>query len=90
MFDPHATEGAAKRLIKHQQEGRQACRRRQIALSAVVARVFEHFASLGDAMVASAALQTAVNAYRDAGMREESQRARVAMEGKIAQSRDDA
>jgi lysyl-tRNA synthetase class 1 len=51
--------------------------------------VFEHFASLGSAMVASAALQTAVNAYRDAGMREESQRARVAMEGKIAQSQDE-
>jgi hypothetical protein len=86
-FDPHATEGAAKRLIKHyRKSGKHDDVKR---LSAVVARVFEHFASLGDAMVASAALQTAVNAYRDAGMREESQRARVAMEGKIAQSRDE-
>jgi lysyl-tRNA synthetase class 1 len=87
VFDPHATEGAAKRLIKFYRrigKGEDAKR-----LSAVIARAFEHFASLGDAMVASAALQTSVNAYREAGMREESQRARVAMEEKIAKSRDE-
>jgi hypothetical protein len=87
VFDPHATEGAAKRLIKfYRKNGKGEDAKR---LSAVIARAFEHFASLGDAMVASAALQTSVNAYREAGMREESQRARVAMEEKIAKSRDE-
>jgi lysyl-tRNA synthetase class 1 len=87
VFDPHATESAAQRLIKHyRKNGRNDDARR---LSEVIARVFEHFASLGDAMLASAVLQTAVNAYRDAGMREDSQRVRVAMEEKIGQSRDE-
>jgi Domain of unknown function (DUF4209) len=87
VFDPHATEGAAKRLIKFYRKNSKGEDARR--LSAVIARAFEHFASLGDAMVASAALQTSVNAYREAGMREESQRARVAMEEKIAKSRDE-
>ena len=87
LFEPHATESAAKRLIKHyRKRGKGDDAKR---LSAMVARTFEHFASLGGAMVSSAALQTAVNAYRDAGMREESQRARVAMEEKIALSREE-
>lgn len=87
VFDPHATEGAAKRLIKNYRKNGKGDDAKR--LSAVIARAFEHFASLGDAMVASAALQTSVNAYREAGMREESQRARVAMEEKIAKSRDE-
>lgn len=86
IFDPHATESAAQRLIKHyRKHGRNNDVRR---LSEVIGRTFERFASLGDAMLASAVLQTAVNAYRDAGMQEESRRVRVAMEEKIAQSRD--
>lgn len=86
-FDPHATESAAQRLIRYyRKQGKNDDAKR---LSAVIGRTFEHFASLGDAMLASGVLQTAVNAYRDAGMREESQRARVAMEEKIAQSRDE-
>ena len=87
VFDPHATEDAAKRLIKHYRKSGKGDDAKR--LSAVVAETFEHFASLGDAMVASAALQTAVNSYRDAGMQEESHRARVAMEDKIARSRDE-
>jgi Domain of unknown function (DUF4209) len=86
-FNPHETENAARRLIKQYRKlGRNDDARR---LSEVIARAFEHFASLGDAMLASAVLQTAVNAYRDAGMREDRQRVRVAMEEKIAQSRDE-
>jgi lysyl-tRNA synthetase class 1 len=86
-FDPHATEGAANRLIKYynrQRKGEEAKR-----LFEVVARTFEYFASIAGAMVASAALQTAVNAYRSAGLPDESRRVRVLMEEKIVQSRQE-
>ncbi len=85
-FNPHAVEDAATRLIQHYKRLGQyddTCR-----LHALVARTFEHFASLGDPMVASSALQTAVNAYRNAGMPEDSQRVRVLMQGKIGQARE--
>jgi hypothetical protein len=86
VFDPHATESAAQRLIKYyRKNGMNEDVKR---LSEVIGRAFEHFASLGDAMLASAVLQTAVNAYRDAGLREESLRVRVLMEEKIAHSGD--
>jgi hypothetical protein len=39
-------------------------------LNEVIARGFEHFAGLGDAMLAAVVLQTSVNAYRDAGLSE--------------------
>jgi lysyl-tRNA synthetase class 1 len=58
-------------------------------LQEAIARAFEHFASLGDAMLAAAVLQTSVNAYRDAGLVEDSRRARVLMEEKIGQSRSE-
>jgi len=84
VFDPHATESAAQRLIKYYWKvgkGDDAKR-----LHGIVARTFEHFASLGDAMIASSVLQTAVNAYQDAGLRKDSKRVRIAMEEKIAES----
>lgn len=85
-FNPHAVQDAAKRLIKHYTRHRQYENARR--LHAVVAQSFEHFASLADAMVASSVLQTAVNAYRDAGMPEDSKRIRVLMQEKIGQARD--
>jgi len=87
VFDPFAVESAAKRLIKHyQKRGRGDDAKR---LHAILGRTFEHLASLGNAMLASAHLQTAVNAFRDAGLLAESTRARIAMEQKIAQSHDE-
>lgn len=86
-FDPHAAEGAATRLIKYYSKQRKAEEAKR--LYGVIARAFEHFASMADAMVASAALQTAVNAYRNAGLPDESRRVRVLMEEKIAQSRQE-
>ncbi len=88
VFNPHAVESAAGRLIKHYNrhgKGDAAAR-----LHEVIGRTFEHFASLGNAMLASSALQTALNAYRDAGLERESKRVRIAMEEKIAQSHDEA
>lgn len=39
-------------------------------------------------MLAFAVLQTSVNAYRDAGLSDDSKRVRILMEEKIGQSRD--
>lgn len=85
-FNPHAVQDAATRLIQHYTRLRQYDDARR--LHAVVARSFEHFAGLADAMVASSVLQTAVNAYRDAGMPEDSKRVRVLMQEKIGQVRE--
>ena len=83
-FNPHDLEDCARKLIQHYRKlGQQADVHR---LNVAIARSFEHFAGLGDAMVASSVLQTAVNAYRDAGQPEDSSRVRVLMEGKIRQA----
>lgn len=85
-FDPHGTQEAAERLIKYYRRRGQPedVRRHQKA----IAVAFEHFAGLGDAMLASAALQTAVNAYRDAGLADDSKRVRILMQEKIGKARE--
>ena len=84
-FDPHVAQDAAKRLIKLYTRLRRPDDVKR--LNEAIARAFEHFAGLGNAMLASAVLQTAVNAYRDAGMPDESKRVRVLMEEKIGRAR---
>ena len=83
-FNPHDLEAAAQRLTQHYTRLRQLDDVRR--LHTAVARSFEHFASIGDAMIACAALQTAVNTYRDAGLSEDSNRVRVLMEQKIREA----
>lgn len=84
VFDPHATEAAVKRLVRHmRREGRGDDARQW---SSLVGKTFEHVASLGDGMVASSMLQVAVDAYREAGEEEEAKRARSAMETSIERS----
>lgn len=86
VFDPHSTESAAKRLIKYyNRDGKHGDARR---LHAIIARSSEHFASLGDAMLAASALQTSSNAFHRAGLKEDARRVRVVMEQKIAQSHE--
>jgi lysyl-tRNA synthetase class 1 len=84
QFDPHQTRDAANRLIKQYRKTSASADVRR--LQEVIGRAFEHFASLGNAMLASSILQTAVNAYRDAGLSQESQRVRVLLEDRIAAS----
>ena len=86
VFDPHATESAVNRLIAfyHRNARPDDVRR----LQQLLGRTFEHFGSLGDAMVATSALQTAYNAYRSGGPKDDSNRVRIDMEGKIAESRN--
>jgi hypothetical protein len=86
-FDPHAAEAVGRRLIKHY--ARLGKRDETKRINETIARAFEHFASLGNPMLASWALQVALNAYRDAGLSKESRRVRIMMEEKIGQSRDD-
>lgn len=85
QFNPHILEDAARRLIKcYTRLGRPDDVKR---LHVAIAHAFEHFAGLGNAMLASALLQTSVNAYRDAGLADESRRVRILMEEKIGQAR---
>jgi lysyl-tRNA synthetase class 1 len=85
-FDPHALQNAAKRLIRHYTRLNRPDDVKR--LHEAVARAFEHFASMGDAMLASAVLQTSVNAYRNAGLSEDSKRVRILMQEKIGRARD--
>lgn len=86
-FDPHATEHAANRLIKlysKEHRGEDAAR-----LHLVIAKAFEHFAGMGDAMLASSLLQTSLNNYAKAGQLDEAKRVRIAMQEKIGESRNE-
>lgn len=67
-FNPHAAQSAAKRLINYYARLQRPDDVKR--LHEAIARAFEHFSGLGDAMLASTVLQTAVNAYRDAGLSE--------------------
>ena len=83
-FNPRFLQDAAERLIRHYTRLRRGEDVRR--LHAAIARAFEHHASLGNALLASAVLQTAVNSYREAGLAEESRRVRMLMEEKIGQA----
>ena len=86
-FDPHVTESTAGRLIKfYTREHRGEDATRQYL---VIAKTFEHFAGLGNAMLAASLLQTALNAYARAGLPGEAKRIRIAMQEKIGVSRDE-
>jgi len=83
-FDPNSTKDAADRLIRYYNAAKKT--EEAARLSKVVAGSFEFAASLADPMLAPAFLQTAVTAYRDAGLPEEGRRARGLMEEKIEAS----
>jgi lysyl-tRNA synthetase class 1 len=83
-FNPHLTQAAANRLINHYTRKQLPDEAKRIHLK--VAQVFESFAVLADPMVGSTVLQTAVNAYRKAGNREEGDRVRVLMQEKIREA----
>jgi lysyl-tRNA synthetase class 1 len=86
-FNPHFTREVANLLIKHYARHNQPDHVKR--LHEVVARTFEHFASLGNAMLASTFLQTATDSFRDAGMQEESRRTRILMQEKIGEARSE-
>ncbi|RWK68272.1 DUF4209 domain-containing protein [Mesorhizobium sp.] len=86
-FNPHFTREIANYLIKYYARHKRPDDVKR--LHEVVAHTFEHFASLGNAMVASTMLQTAVDSYRNAGKPEESHRTRILMQEKIGEARSE-
>ncbi len=71
-FDPHAVESAAKTLIKHY---RRVGQNAEVArLYEAIGRAFEHFGSMGDALLASTVLQTSMDGYRQAGLQADADR----------------
>ena len=85
-FEPHGTEDVASRLLKHYR--REGSKPDAIRLHRLVGKTFEHFASLGDAMLASSVLQTSMDAYKAAGDREDAERVRRLMAEKVRAARD--
>lgn len=83
-FDPNSAKDAADRLVRYYNGEKKTDE--LLRLNKLVAGCFEHAASLADPMLAAAFLQTAVTAYRAAGLPEESKRVRVLMEDKIEAS----
>jgi hypothetical protein len=83
-FDPNSAQDAANRLIKHYQRTQRPDDVRR--LHALVAQAFEHSASLSNAMLAAAFLQTAMDRYRDAKMPDDSRRIRILMQTKIGEA----
>ena len=83
-FDPHSTQQVASHLVKYYKRTQKPDDVKRV--QAVVARGYEYAASLGNAMLASAFLQTSMDAYRDAGMQDDSRRIRVLMQEKIGQA----
>jgi len=71
-FDPHAVESAANKLIAHYRRRGQDAEVQHLHLA--VAKAFEHFGSMASPMLASAVLQTSIDAYTQAGMRADAER----------------
>jgi hypothetical protein len=86
-FNPYHLESVAKRLATYYL--RLGSRNDVVRINELIGRTFEHVATLGNAMQASSNLQTAENAYLDAGMSEDAKRARVARGKAIRQSREE-
>jgi lysyl-tRNA synthetase class 1 len=85
-FDPHAVKGVGKRLVSFYNKSNKHDDVRRIY--GVIAKAQEHFASMGDAMLASIILQEAIDAYKAAGKLEDADRLRILMQQKIRDAQD--
>ena len=86
-FDPHATRDAATRLARHyEREGNHAELKR---LHSVVGGSFEFIAGQGDAMQAASFLQDSLASYKQAGLHDDAERTRVALQRAIRESKDE-
>jgi lysyl-tRNA synthetase class 1 len=85
-FNPHNAESIVKRLVPIYRKSNKPSEIKR--LHTVLGKTFEHFASIADPMLASVVLQTAVDAYRDAGLGDDSKRTRSLMEEKIGAAAD--
>lgn len=85
-FNPHDAESIVKRLVPIYRRSNKSDEIKR--LHTVLGKTFEHFASIANPMLASVVLQTAVDAYRDAGLGDDSKRTRTLMEAKIGAAAD--
>jgi lysyl-tRNA synthetase class 1 len=86
-FDPFQLESVSERLQAYY--NRVGSRPDVVRLHETVGRAFEHTADLGDNLRASSMLQSAENAYLDAGKPEDAKRARIARIKAIEASREE-
>lgn len=84
-FDPHDARDAAQALIRYYRSGNQ--RDEVQRLQKDLAACLEHFAGLGDAMLAATILPDCVDLYREAGLAPEARRVQRVLQGKIRDSR---
>jgi hypothetical protein len=85
--NPHAVEGAAKRLVSYYRRTRDRDNAKRVF--STIAQVHEHHAAMGDATLSTIVLQKAVDAYKAAGMIVEADHARVRMQGRIHDARSE-
>jgi hypothetical protein len=86
-FDPHSTRDAAQRLARHYiREGKPDEVKR---VQTVTARSFEFIAGQGGAMLAASFLQDSLDAYKQAGLHDEAERIRVALQAAIRDSKEE-
>jgi len=80
-FNPHCVQEAATRLAAHyRRTGRREDERR---VRGVVGRALEHFANLGNALLATSVLNDAIAAYRGAGDDTSAERVRLLLVEKV-------
>lgn len=86
-FDPHTTRDAAQRLVRYYTAKGLPDETKR--LGAVVGKAFEFVAGQGDAMLAATFLQDSMEAYKKAGLPEDAERIRVALEGAVRASAEE-
>lgn len=86
-FDPFKLENVSDRLQAYY--NRLGSRPDVVRLQETVGRAFEHTAGLGDRLRASSMLQSAENAYLDAGKSEDAKRVRIARIKAIEAAREE-
>ncbi len=83
-FDPHHVQAIAERLLIHYRQLRQSDDERRV--HRVVAKATEHFASLGNALLASSVLNQTMEAYKAAGEADEAERIRRLLVTKVREA----
>ncbi|MCA1325784.1 DUF4209 domain-containing protein [Herbaspirillum sp. alder98] len=86
-FNPHGAEMAGGALARYYGKLSEPAEVKRVHI--VVAKVFEHAATLGKAQLAASFLQTSLNQYVLASEPAEAERVRILMQEKIRQSHDE-
>ncbi|MHB1101836.1 MAG: DUF4209 domain-containing protein [Devosia sp.] len=87
VFSAFQLDDITRRLVIYYRK--QGNRKNVQRLSESLGRTFEYAASLGNAMQSSSSLQSAENAYLDAGLADDAKRARIGRAAAIRQSQEE-